>query len=73
MNRKKATSIEVLCKDLPEEFSTYISYVRNLKFPEKPDYSYLRKLFKDAMQKLGHQFDYKYDWTILAKKRKLEI
>ena len=34
-----------LCKGIPIEFATYLSYCKNLKFEEKPDYSYLKSLF----------------------------
>jgi hypothetical protein len=49
---------------LPEEFSAYLNYCRNLKFEEKPDYNYLRKLFKDLMNRNGYECDYAYDWVI---------
>jgi len=53
-----------LTRGLPEEFNQYLSYCRNLKFEEKPDYTYLRKLFKDLMHKNGFECDYLYDWII---------
>ena len=49
---------------MPEEFSVYLNYCRNLKFEEKPDYGYLRKLFKDLMHQSGFENDYNYDWVI---------
>ena len=42
----------------------YLNYCRNLKFEEKPDYSYLRKLFKDVMYRNNFENDYMYDWVI---------
>jgi len=53
-----------LTRGLPEEFSMYLNYCRNLKFEEKPDYSYLRKLFKDVMYRNNFENDYMYDWVI---------
>jgi len=53
-----------LTRGLPEEFSLYLSYCRNLKFEEKPDYNYMRKIFKDLMQRNGFDYDYNYDWLI---------
>ena len=41
-----------------------MNYCRSLKFEEKPDYSYLRRLFKEIMIKNQWEFDYKYDWVI---------
>jgi hypothetical protein len=42
----------------------YLNYCRNLKFEEKPDYNYLRKLFKDVMYRNNYENDYMYDWVI---------
>jgi hypothetical protein len=53
-----------LTRGLPEEFNQYLSYCRNLKFDEKPDYNYLKRLFKDLMHKSGYDYDYQYDWVI---------
>jgi hypothetical protein len=59
-----STTIESLTRGLPEEFSLYLNYCRNLKFEEKPDYGYLRKLFKDLFNRSGFENDYNYDWVI---------
>ncbi|KAI2587749.1 CSNK1G2 isoform 4, partial [Pan troglodytes] len=55
---KRATPIEVLCENFPEEMATYLRYVRRLDFFEKPDYDYLRKLFTDLFDRSGFVFDY---------------
>ena len=49
---------------MPEEFGAYLNYCRNLKFEEKPDYNYLRKLFKDCMSRNGYENDFMYDWVL---------
>lgn len=41
----------------------YLRYVRRLDFFEKPDYSYLRKLFQDLFDRKGYQDDGVFDWT----------
>uniref|UniRef100_A0A8C4TMJ0 non-specific serine/threonine protein kinase n=1 Tax=Erpetoichthys calabaricus TaxID=27687 RepID=A0A8C4TMJ0_ERPCA len=60
---KRATPVEVLCENFPEEMAIYLRYVRRLDFFEKPDYDYLRKLFTDLFDKNGFVFDYEYDWV----------
>jgi casein kinase 1 gamma len=60
---KRATPIDVLCEGYPEEFATYLRYVRRLDFFETPDYEYLKKLFIDLFEREGHQHDGEYDWT----------
>lgn len=70
MEKKLTTTLETLCKGSPVEFVTYISYCRNLKFDEKPDYNYLKNLFKDLFQKMGYENDYNYDWNIIYQEQK---
>ncbi|CAD8108758.1 unnamed protein product [Paramecium primaurelia] len=67
MEKKISTSIETLCKGFPQELATYLTYVRNLRFDEKPDYSYLRTLLKDLFTKSGFEMDYIYDWNLIQK------
>ncbi|KAI4301075.1 hypothetical protein L6164_034391 [Bauhinia variegata] len=63
--KKVSTPIEVLCKSYPSEFVSYFHYCRSLRFEDKPDYSYLKRLFRDLFIREGYQFDYIFDWTIL--------
>ncbi|KAA8527778.1 hypothetical protein F0562_035353 [Nyssa sinensis] len=63
--KKMLTPIEVLCKSHPSEFISYFHYCRSLRFDDKPDYSYLKRLFRDLFIREGYQFDYVFDWTIL--------
>jgi len=60
---KRATPIEILCDGYPEEFSTYLRYVRRLDFFETPDYDYLRKLFLDLFERKSFVEDSEFDWT----------
>ncbi|TQV90120.1 casein kinase 1, delta [Cordyceps javanica] len=52
-----------LCGGLPEEFATYISYTRSLGFKDRPDYAYLRRLFRNAFSARGFKYDNIFDWT----------
>ncbi|KAK6143957.1 hypothetical protein DH2020_020777 [Rehmannia glutinosa] len=63
--KKMLTPIEVLCKSYPSEFISYFHYCRSLRFEDKPDYSYLKRLFRDLFIREGYQFDYVFDWTKL--------
>jgi len=63
--KKMATPIEVLCKGAPCEFATYLNYCRSLRFEEKPDYSYLRQLFRNLFHIQGFTYDYVFDWNIV--------
>ena len=61
--KKMSTPVDTLCKGFPSEFSTYLNYTRSLRFEDKPDYQYMRKLLRDLFIKEGHQMDYIFDWT----------
>ncbi|CCG81342.1 Casein kinase I isoform delta [Taphrina deformans PYCC 5710] len=64
MEKKMTTSTEFLTRGFPNEFAIYMNYTRSLRFDDKPDYSYLRKLFRDLFVREGFQYDYVFDWTI---------
>jgi len=59
-----STPVEILCKGLPIEFSTYLNYCRSLRFEDKPDYLYLRKMFKELFYRENYEWDYIYDWCL---------
>uniref|UniRef100_A0A3Q2PQ62 non-specific serine/threonine protein kinase n=1 Tax=Fundulus heteroclitus TaxID=8078 RepID=A0A3Q2PQ62_FUNHE len=63
--KKMSTPIEVLCKGYPSEFSTYLNLCRSLRFDDKPDYSYLRQLFRNLFHRQGFSYDYVFDWNML--------
>ena len=63
--RKIATPTDVLCKSFPNEFVQYFQYCRSLRFDDRPDYVYLRKLFRELFIREGYGYDYVFDWTIL--------
>ena len=46
LEKKLATPFKTLCKTFPKEFCLYLEYCRQLRFEDKPDYSYIKKLFK---------------------------
>jgi hypothetical protein len=40
-----------------------MNYCKTLKFEDKPDYSYLRRMFRDLFERIGFELDFQYDWT----------
>ena len=48
---------------LLKEFAAYIDYTRRLAFDDKPDYSYLRRLFHRLFRSEGFEYDHVFDWT----------
>lgn len=70
---KRNTSLEELCKDIPEIFFNYMKYCRLLRFKQKPDYNYLKNLFIDALKEFNYVNDDIYDWNLLAREKKKKI
>ena len=66
--KKGSTSIENLCKGFPSEFAMYLNYCQSLRFDERPDYCYLRQLFRLLFYSLNHEYDFIFDWTMLKQK-----
>ncbi|KAK1354996.1 Non-specific serine/threonine protein kinase [Heracleum sosnowskyi] len=61
---EKKVSIEALCCGYPTEFADYFYYCRSLRFEDKPDYAYLKRLFSELVKQKGFQLDYVFDWTV---------
>jgi len=69
MRKKVETPPETLCRHLPCEFATYLNYCRSLRFEDRPDYSYVRRLLRDLFLREGHHYDSVWDWTLLSASR----
>lgn len=69
MEKKMMTPTEILCRGFPTEMAIYLNCCRSLRFDDRPDYSYLRKLFRDLFVREGYQYDYVYDWSIQPQER----
>ena len=65
MRSKLDTTTALLCQGFATEISTYMNYCKNLRFEERPDYSYLKRMLKDLFFRENYQYDYIFDWTIL--------
>ncbi|KAH0472511.1 MAG: uncharacterized protein KVP18_004718, partial [Porospora cf. gigantea A] len=63
MEKKMGTPIDVLCKYCPYEFHTYLNYTRCMRFEDRPDYVYVRRLFRDLFYREGLTYDFNFDWT----------
>ena len=65
---------EELCKDCPEEMLIFVNYARSLQFNEKPDYTFIRNLFRSIA--VSHKFSYDffvYDWTSFKPKKHVNL
>lgn len=62
---KREMSPEDICSGLPDEFSKYLAYVRALPRDKdtRPNYTYLRGLFRKLFTKQAYLHDNIYDWT----------
>lgn len=60
IEKKAKTSSAKLCEGVPFEFEQYLNYVRNLKFDEEPNYSFLKSLFRKVCAR--NNFEYGFDW-----------
>lgn len=50
MDKKMSVSIATLCRGLPDELRKYLEYTRSLRFEDKPNYPYLKSLFREALE-----------------------
>ncbi len=47
------------------EFKAYFEHVRSLSFEDRPDYDYLKRLFRELFYRKGYTYDCDYDWLQL--------
>ncbi|KAJ1922317.1 serine/threonine protein kinase [Mycoemilia scoparia] len=71
MEKKMSTSTETLCRGFPAEFAVYLNYTRSLRFDDKPDYDYLRGVFRSLFLRNDFKYDYVFDWTKLSEKKEM--
>jgi len=62
---KQSTEECGLFKGHPEEFKKYFEHVRSLRSNKKPNYTYLRRLFRNLFHRNRFEYDYVFDWTEL--------
>ena len=58
---KMTTPTDLLSCGFPNEFGICLNCTCDLCFDDKPDYSYLRKLFHNLFVHEGYQYDYVFD------------
>ncbi|KAI9112914.1 hypothetical protein K1719_016028 [Acacia pycnantha] len=51
--KKLSTSIKILCKSYPAEFASYFHYCHSLTFDQRPDYGFLKRMFRDLFTREG--------------------
>ena len=62
LEKKIQTSTEMLCKGFPAEFRSYFEHIRSLRFDDRPDYDYLKRLFRELFFRKGYSYDNIFDW-----------
>jgi len=62
LERKQQTHTDLLCLNYPSEFKEYFAHCSSLGFEDRPDYRYLKRIFKDLFERAGYEDDGLYDW-----------
>jgi casein kinase I homolog HRR25 len=55
LQQKMGSPVDLLGSAYPNEFSVFLSYTRTLHFDEKPDYAYMRKIFRELLLRTEYQ------------------
>eukprot|EP00924_Labyrinthula_sp_SR-Ha-C_P002433 snap_masked-scaffold_16-processed-gene-4.27-mRNA-1 protein AED:0.39 eAED:0.42 QI:0/-1/0/1/-1/1/1/0/116 len=69
------TRVEDLCEGCPKVLEKYLHYCRSLRFEDKPNYPYLRTLFKTEVRQLQRERnltdeEVDFDWVLEKLKNK---
>ena len=60
---KVNTPLSELCRGLPDEFLTYMTFVRDMAQYDIPNYDAIKTLFRELAEKEVIEYDYQYDWS----------
>ena len=63
LEKKEETVNEILGKDLPIQFCEFLTYAKNLKYDDTPDYNLFKGKIMEVICLGGQTFDKIYDWT----------
>lgn len=69
LERKQVTHPDQLCKGYPSEFRDYFAHCLSLGFEDRPDYRFLKRIFRDLFERQSFEDDGVFDWDILKKHR----
>ena len=72
LEKKINSRMDKLCENLPDEFITFVQYIKDLQFEEKPNYLYLKELLGKMYDKNNFAYDMKFDFTDLLIKMENE-
>lgn len=62
LQKKMQLSSRELCDGLPIEFVRYFEHCSSLNFEDRPDYNYLRNLFRTCFERMNFVWDNTFDW-----------
>mmetsp|Transcript_18195 Transcript_18195/g.18248 ORF Transcript_18195/g.18248 Transcript_18195/m.18248 type:complete len:412 (-) Transcript_18195:702-1937(-) len=69
LEKKQSTHPDQLCRGYPTEFRDYFAHCSALGFEDRPDYRYLKRVFKDLFDRQGCEDDGSFDWDVLKKQQ----
>jgi len=64
LDMKVRNSVMFLCKTMEPEFLQFMTYCRELKFEECPNYDFLKGIFRGAMDRLKIQPNVPFIWDL---------
>ena len=61
---KMKVSVANLTEGLPKEFELYMTYVKDMKYSDTPDYEYLKDIFHKLFEANGFSYEAAdFDWS----------
>lgn len=55
------------------EFKLFFDHVKSLNFDDRPDYDYLKKLFRELFFRKGFSYDNTFDWDLKELSKALNL